>query len=111
MLASKYHCWSMRCMVREKVASVKLIAKMVAMGIPSPFIGWVANFLTRRKAKVSVNGNLSAYRTVTKGVTQGSIVGPLLYLIYVDDLAKKLEKTGCVSALYADDTAWIRILK
>ena len=56
---------------------------------------------------VSVNGNLSAYRTVMKGVPQGSIVGPLLYLIYVDDLAKKLEKTGCVSALYADDTACV----
>ena len=91
----------------DRINHVKLIAKMVAMGIPSPFIGWVANFLTRRKAKVSVNGNLSAYRTVTKGVPQGSIVGPLLYLIYVDDLAKKLEKTGCVSALYADDTACV----
>ena len=56
---------------------------------------------------MEANGNFSSYKTVSMGVPQGSIVGPLLYLIYVDDLAKTLEKTGSISALYADDTACV----
>ena len=91
----------------DRINHEKLIKKMKNMRIPSPFIAWVVDFLKGRQARVSANGNLSSYRTVTRGVPQGSIIGPLLYLIYVDDLAKLLEKTGSVSALYADDTACV----
>ena len=91
----------------DRINHTKLLAKMKAMGIPSPFIGWIANFLSGRRTRVEANGNFSSYKTVSMGVPQGSIVGPLLYLIYVDDLAKTLEKTGSISALYADDTACV----
>eukprot|EP01060_Flectonema_neradi_P017713 TRINITY_DN2455_c0_g1_i6.p1 TRINITY_DN2455_c0_g1~~TRINITY_DN2455_c0_g1_i6.p1 ORF type:complete len:1291 (+),score=92.88 TRINITY_DN2455_c0_g1_i6:504-4376(+) len=91
----------------DKIDHQKLIDKMAALKIPSRFVKWVIGFLRKRSSRVEVNGCLSSYRTMTRGVPQGSIMGPLLYLLYVDDLAKKLEGAGATSALYADDTACI----
>ena len=61
------------------------------MGVPNVIIRWITDFLTNRKVRVEANGYFSEFRTLAKGVPQGSILGPLLYLIYVDDLCKILE--------------------
>ena len=86
-----------------------LLLKLVKMGVPNVIIRWITDFLTNRKVRVEANGYLSEFRTLAKGVPQGSILGPLLYLIYVDDLCKilELEKETTTSALYADDTACV----
>ena len=86
-----------------------LLLKLVKMGVPNVIIRWITDFLTNRKVRVEANGYFSEFRTLAKGVPQGSILGPLLYLIYVDDLCKilELEKETTTSALYADDTACV----
>ena len=84
-----------------------LLSKLQRMGIPTFIVRWITDFLTNRKVRVDANGHFSKFRTLSKGVPQGSILGPLLYLIYVDDLCKILsqEKETTLTALYADDTA------
>eukprot|EP01060_Flectonema_neradi_P037212 TRINITY_DN741_c0_g1_i4.p1 TRINITY_DN741_c0_g1~~TRINITY_DN741_c0_g1_i4.p1 ORF type:complete len:1222 (+),score=65.98 TRINITY_DN741_c0_g1_i4:1817-5482(+) len=82
-----------------------LIDKMRRMGIPTQYIKWVTHFLSNREARVYVNGTFSGYRKVRRGVPQGSILGPLLYILYVDDLCRLIDVDWATSALYADDTA------
>eukprot|EP01060_Flectonema_neradi_P033701 TRINITY_DN572_c0_g1_i1.p1 TRINITY_DN572_c0_g1~~TRINITY_DN572_c0_g1_i1.p1 ORF type:complete len:1069 (+),score=93.84 TRINITY_DN572_c0_g1_i1:2156-5362(+) len=82
-----------------------LIRKMYNMGIPNQYINWVVQFLSQRVARVFVNGTFSDYRKVRRGVPQGSILGPLLYVIYVNDLCEAIDVDWATSALYADDTA------
>ena len=64
---------------------------------------WFRNYLRDRKQKIKVNGRLSEHRMVKCGVPQGSILGPLLFIIYINDLGKYLNE--CCINLYADDTA------
>ena len=60
------------------------------------------SYLYGRSQRVKVNGSLSAYEVILTGVPQGSLFGPLLFLIFVNDLPLSLKHTD--SILYADDT-------
>ena len=60
------------------------------------------SYLYGRSQRVKVNGSLSAYEVILTGVPQGSLLGPLLFLIFVNDLPLSLKHTD--SILYADDT-------
>ena len=59
------------------------------------------NYLSNRKQHTLANGVLSDYLLITQGVPQGSILGPLLYIIYANDISKIFQK--CKSVFYADD--------
>ena len=63
---------------------------------------WIESYLNSRKQKVFVNGVLSSRKTLNAGVPQGSVLGPLLFFIYINDIADEL--TG-KARLYADDTS------
>ena len=62
---------------------------------------WIANFLTDREQIVVVDGMSSSSKAVLSGVPQGSVLGPCLFLLFINDIAKNLHSTA---RLFADDT-------
>ena len=79
-----------------------LISKLKAHGIVGTPLAWLQNYLTTRGQCVLANNNKSPVATIRSGVPQGSILGPLLFNIYINDLPSRLHNTK--TQLYADDT-------
>ena len=79
-----------------------LCEKIKAYGLHGKINDLLKSYLTNRKQCVSINGIDSEYREVTCGVPQGSTLGPLLFLIYINDFRLCLSKTS--SGHFADDT-------
>ena len=79
-----------------------LLEKLKHYGIRSKQNDWFRSFLTNRKQYVSMEGFFSQTKIVKCGVLQGSTLGPLLFLIYINDLANALEKS--IVHHFADDT-------
>ena len=77
-----------------------LIDKLKNIGIDGEILSWISSFLMGRTMRVNVQGQLSRPQSVTSGVTQGSVLGPLLFLIYINHIAAKLT---CRFAIFADD--------
>ena len=79
-----------------------LLMKMEALGLGQDVVRWFRYYLSDRRQLVDVSGVLSSSAAISCGVPQGSILGPLLFLIYVNDMS------GAVNhklLLYADDSA------
>ena len=78
-----------------------LLAKVRACGVAGQVAIWIANWLNGRKQRVAVSGRLSCCEDVNSGVPQVSVLGPLLFIIYINDL-----DNGVKSELskFADDT-------
>jgi len=77
-----------------------LLTKLEALGVDSRVVIWVWKFLVGRTQKVRVGGQLSKEVTETSGVLQGSILGPLLFLVYVNDIWRNIN--SCIR-LFVDD--------
>ena len=78
------------------------------MGISGELLKLLENYLTVRFQRVVLNGQTSSWRPILAGVLQGSILGPLLFLVYINDLPN-----GFISnaKLFADDTSLFTIVK
>lgn len=84
----------------DSVPHSRLLCKCKAVGIQGKLLAWIKAFLTGRSQRVVVNGCSSDYMPVASGVPQGSVLGPLLFLIYINDLPDVIQN---VSKLFADD--------
>ena len=79
-----------------------LTSKLRAMGVSQTAVNWFISYLGGRVQAVEISGVFSEFRSVTCSVPQGSILGPLLFLIYVNDMKAAVK---CKLLLYADDSA------
>ena len=85
----------------DRVPHKRLVAKVQSFGITGDVLGWIEDFLKDRHQKVIVNGTYSDSAPVTSGVPQGSVLGPVLFLIYVSDMPEMVQN---FISLFADDT-------
>ena len=84
-----------------------LFHKLLSLNPPPPppcFVLWIRSFLSDGRAKVQINGSRSRSFRIRRGVPQGSVLGPVLFILFVDDITKDLPR-GAHASLYADDLA------
>lgn len=87
----------------DKVPTERLLKKVGAHGIGGKLLQWIRAWLTGRRMRVVLNGETSDWTEVLSGVPQGSVLGPLLFIIFMNDMD---DSTGLVSVIgkFADDT-------
>ena len=91
----------------DKVWHDGIIFKLKQNGISGKLHKHLHDFLVNRKQRVVLNGQVSSWANVKSGVPQGSILGPLLFLIYISDLPKGLSSNA---KLFADDTSLFSVI-
>ena len=89
----------------DKVPHQRLILKLKSHGMGNSIINWIEQWLTYRKQRVVVDGEVSRWTSVLSGVPQGSVLGPILFLVYINDLEEGI--TGSILK-FADDTKQFR---
>ena len=85
----------------DRVWHAGLLHKLKSYGIPGEIFGLISSFLSNRWLRVVLDGKSSQEYLVNAGVPQGSILGPTLFLLYINDLP---DDVICDIAIYADDT-------
>ncbi len=85
----------------DSVPHLRLITKLKAYGFENPLLGWINNFITGRTQRVSINGSFSNWHRVRSGIPQGSVLGPLLFVLYINDLPLDINSS---IYMFADDT-------
>ena len=89
----------------DAVPHRRLLSKLSAYGVRGKLLAWIEAFLIDRRQRVVVQGSKSAWALVTSGIPQGSVLGPTLFTIFINDMPQQVG--NCVK-LFADDTKLYR---
>ncbi len=81
-----------------------LLAKLKASGIDGAVLNWIKSYLSNRSYQVQIDGILSEEAPCLSGIPQGSVIGPLLFVLYINDLPAAL---GDSAFLFADDVKMV----
>ena len=94
----------------DSVPHIPLLQKLAAIGINPHILKWIQSYLSNRKQYVVVEGASSPTLQVLSGVPQGSVLGPLLFILYINDVVHQISDDSKAN-LYADDIALYRTIK
>ena len=86
----------------DKVTYSRLLHKLDFYGVRDQTSTWIRSFLENRKQEVVLDGSHSDLSDVLSGVPQGTVLGPLLFLAYINDMPESLRSSDC--RLFADDS-------
>ena len=92
----------------DKVSHYRLLYKLWSLGIRGNLLDWIRNWLIGRRQRVLLNGVKSDWSDVESGVPQGSVLGPLLFTLFINDLDLGLD---CRVWKFADDTKVVRVVQ
>ena len=85
----------------DSVPHERLFLKMESLGIKGDILNWIKSFLSGRRQCVNVDGAYSSWRKVISGIPQGSVIGPILFVIFINDMPDAVKHNFC--KLFADD--------
>ena len=94
----------------DSVSHAHLIRKLDQSGIKGPLLHWFTSYLGNRLQRVVIDGKSSDWLPVTSGVPQGSLLGPALFVLFINDMPSVLSYSS-ILALFADDVKCFRAIK
>ena len=92
----------------DKVCHESLLSKLKAYRFSDDIVAWIRSFLSDRKQRVVIGDSISSWKSITGGVPQGSVLGPLLFVIFINDMPTVVNH---LIKLFADDSKLIGIIR
>jgi len=92
----------------DSVSHKRLLGKLASFGVQGKLLKWIENFLTDRQQKVVLNGHQSRTSPVISGVQQGSVLGPLLFIMFINDLPTVVTSSVLT---FADDAKIFQVIR